>query len=90
MDGKLLVSQFFPMINENPYLLSHFHGAFPMWIFAICCIFSYFFICRYLPETKGISLEKMESVVLAKRRKNRSQFKPNVILIKFHHNADDR
>ncbi|MBJ2719815.1 myo-inositol import MFS transporter IolT1, partial [Salmonella enterica subsp. enterica serovar Newport] len=67
--ANFLVSQFFPMINENPYLLSHFHGAFPMWIFAICCIFSYFFICRYLPETKGISLEKMESVVLAKRRK---------------------
>ncbi len=40
--ANFLVSQFFPMINENPYLLSHFHGAFPMWIFAICCIFSYF------------------------------------------------
>ncbi|MCT7004762.1 MFS transporter, partial [Salmonella enterica subsp. enterica serovar Carrau] len=23
--GNFLVSQFFPMINENPYLLSHFH-----------------------------------------------------------------
>ncbi|PWW05935.1 sugar transport protein [Mangrovibacter plantisponsor] len=65
--ANFAVSQSFPMINENPYLLSHFHGAFPMWIFAGCCLLSYFFICRYLPETKGVSLEKMEAVVLAKR-----------------------
>lgn len=63
-----MVSQFFPIINENPWLLAHFHGAFPMWIFAACCVFSYFFICRYLPETKGVSLEKMEDIVLTKRR----------------------
>ena len=71
--ANFVVSQFFPMINENPYLLSNFHGAFPMWIFAACCTFSYFFICRYLPETKGVSLEKMEGVVLAKRGKQQPQ-----------------
>ncbi|WP_141136085.1 MFS transporter, partial [Salmonella enterica] len=57
-----------PMINENPYLLSHFHGAFPMWIFAICCIFSYFFICRYLPETKGVPLTEIERLAENKLR----------------------
>ncbi len=31
VDGKLFTSStLFPMINENLYLLSHFHGAFPM------------------------------------------------------------
>jgi SP family xylose:H+ symportor-like MFS transporter len=44
-----------------------------MWLFAGCCIFSYFFICRYLPETKGVSLEEMEEVVLAKRGKKAPQ-----------------
>ncbi len=45
--------------------------------------FPSYFICRYLPETKGISLEKM-SVVLGKRRKKLQPIrKPNVILIKF-------
>ncbi|MGI7008362.1 myo-inositol import MFS transporter IolT1 [Citrobacter braakii] len=71
--ANFMVSQFFPMINENPYLLDNFHGAFPMWLFAGCCIFSYFFICRYLPETKGVSLEEMEEVVLAKRGKKAPQ-----------------
>lgn len=65
--ANFAVSQSFPMINDHPYLFSHFHGAFPMWIFAACCLFSYWFIGRYIPETKGVSLEKMEQVVLAKR-----------------------
>ncbi|WON76796.1 sugar porter family MFS transporter [Serratia sp. UGAL515B_01] len=65
--ANFVVSQSFPMINDQPYLFSTFHGAFPMWIFAICCLFSYWFIGRFIPETKGISLEKMEDVVMAKR-----------------------
>ncbi|WP_129543446.1 sugar porter family MFS transporter [Serratia sp. 1D1416] len=65
--ANFVVSQSFPMINDNPYLFSHFHGAFPMWIFAGCCLFGYWFIGRYIPETKGVSLEKMEEVVMAKR-----------------------
>lgn len=56
--ANFVVSQTFPMINDNPYLFSNFHGAFPMWVFAVCCLFSYWFISRYIPETKSISLEK--------------------------------
>jgi len=40
-----------------------------MWIFAACCLFSYWFIGRYIPETKGVSMEKMEHVVMAKRHR---------------------
>ncbi|MNT00585.1 D-xylose-proton symporter [compost metagenome] len=65
--ANFVVSQTFPMINDNPYLFSSFHGAFPMWVFAVCCLFSYWFIGRYIPETRGVSLEKMEDVVMAKR-----------------------
>ncbi|OOF59217.1 sugar porter family MFS transporter [Rodentibacter myodis] len=64
---NFVVSQSFPMMNENPYLLEKFHGAFPMWLFAACCIVGFFFLIRYVPETKGVSLEKMESLLLAKR-----------------------
>ncbi len=88
MDGKLLVSQFFPMINENAFTF-----AFPRRISNVdICHLLHLQLLLYLPLPAGNkrhSLEKMESVVLAKR-KNCSQFKPNVILIKFHHNADDR
>ncbi|OCJ40524.1 sugar porter family MFS transporter [Serratia sp. 14-2641] len=65
--ANFVVAQSFPMINDQPYLFSTFHGAFPMWVFAACCLFSYWFIARFIPETKGISLERMEDVVMAKR-----------------------
>ncbi|EFW11735.1 putative truncated D-xylose transporter [Serratia symbiotica str. Tucson] len=64
---NFVISQIFPMINDNPYLFSNFHGAFPMWVFAVCCLFSYWFISSSIPETKSISLEKMEDIVMAKR-----------------------
>ncbi|WP_260513985.1 sugar porter family MFS transporter [Serratia fonticola] len=65
--ANFVVAQSFPMINDQPYLFSTFHGAFPMWVFAACCMFSYWFIARFIPETKGVSLERMEDVVMAKR-----------------------
>lgn len=65
--ANFVVAQSFPMINDQPYLFSTFHGAFPMWMFAACCLFSYWFIARFIPETKGVSLERMEDVVMAKR-----------------------
>ncbi|MDU8924866.1 MFS transporter, partial [Pasteurellaceae bacterium LIM206] len=69
--STFIVSQGFPILNEHPYLVEQFHGAFPMWVFAGCCIIGFFFILRYVPETKGVSLEKMESVMLEKQRNSK-------------------
>ena len=68
---NFVVSQSFPMMNENPYLLEQFHGAFPMWIFAGCCVIGFIFLIRYVPETKGVSLEKMEPLMLSKLEQRR-------------------
>lgn len=65
--ANFTVSQAFAMVNDDPFLFSSCHGAFPMWIFAAFCLFSYWFIGRYLPETKGVSLVNMEKIVIAKR-----------------------
>ncbi|RQW61184.1 sugar porter family MFS transporter [Vibrio viridaestus] len=70
--GGLWVSNFiiglvFPVMNDSPYLNEHFKGAFPMWVFAFFMVLSYFFIRRYLPETNGVSLEKMEDHIMAKQ-----------------------
>ncbi|MDU8923314.1 MFS transporter, partial [Pasteurellaceae bacterium LIM206] len=70
---NFVVSQSFPMMNENPYLLEKFHGAFPMWLFAACCVIGFFFILRYVPETKGVSLEKMEKLMVDKLNQRKSQ-----------------
>lgn len=67
--ANFLVSQSFPMINEHPVLMEQFHGAFPMWVFAGCCVFCYWFVARFVPETRGVSLEKMEQTMLAKLKR---------------------
>ncbi|PJE78300.1 D-xylose-proton symporter [invertebrate metagenome] len=61
-----IVTQSFPMLNGNPWLHAHFHGAFSFWLFAACCVIALWFIHRYIPETKGISLEKMEAHLMAR------------------------
>ncbi|TWI54937.1 SP family xylose:H+ symportor-like MFS transporter [Pseudomonas duriflava] len=77
--ANFLVTQTFPMINEHPYLMDTFNGAFPMWLFAGCCVFCYWFVSRFVPETSGISLERMEGVMLAKIRRQ-----PMPVAIKGH------
>ena len=67
--SNFFVGLFFPILNGNQYLNEHFHGAFPMWLFAGLTAISFLFIARFLPETKGIALEQMEAHIIAKRDK---------------------
>lgn len=55
-----VVSQTFPMMNENAFLVDKFHHAFPFWVYAILCIVSILFVAGWVPETKGKSLEQIE------------------------------
>jgi len=65
--ANFIISQGFPMINDNQYLVENFHGAFPMWLFASIGVIGFLFLQRCVPETKGVSLEKMEKVMIDKR-----------------------
>lgn len=60
--ANFLVSQTFPMMNANPTLLDKFHGGFPFWIYAACCIISIVLVWAFVPETKGKTLEEMEKL----------------------------
>ncbi|RQW64201.1 sugar porter family MFS transporter [Vibrio viridaestus] len=71
--GAVWVSNFiiglaFPVMNDSVYLNTHFKGAFPMWVFAVCMILAYLFVRRYVPETKGIPLEEMEQCFIEKQQ----------------------
>lgn len=55
-----VVSQTFPMMNENDYLVNKFHHAFPFWVYAVLCLASITFVAVWVPETKGKSLEQIE------------------------------
>ncbi|MBF0738007.1 sugar porter family MFS transporter [Staphylococcus arlettae] len=58
--GSLLVAQFFPMLTEVLPVEQVFL------IFAVIGIFALFFVIKYLPETRGRSLEEIEADLRAR------------------------
>ncbi len=58
--ANYLVSQTFPIINEDAQLVAAFHHAFPFWMYAAFCVVMLLFVQRVVPETKGKSLEEIE------------------------------
>jgi SP family xylose:H+ symportor-like MFS transporter len=58
--ANYVISQTFPMMDENPWLLEKFHRAFPFWLYGAFCIILLVFVGRYVPETKGKTLEEIE------------------------------
>ncbi|WP_019274789.1 sugar porter family MFS transporter [Vibrio coralliilyticus] len=61
-----VVTQSFPMLNENTFLKEQFNGGFSFWLFAALSMICMYFVVRYVPETKGVALEKMEEVMAQK------------------------
>lgn len=58
--ANYVISQTFPILNENPALVATFHHAFPFWLYAAFCAVMVVFVRKVLPETKGKSLEEIE------------------------------
>ena len=58
--ANYVVSQTFPMMEENNWLLEKFHHAFPFWLYGIFCVVLVTFVWRLVPETKGKTLEEIE------------------------------
>ena len=55
-----VVSQTFPMLDENQWLADRFHHGFSFWIYGSMCFILLVFMWRRVPETKGKSLEEIE------------------------------
>jgi SP family xylose:H+ symportor-like MFS transporter len=60
--ANYLVSWSFPILDENPYLVAHFRHGFAYWIYGVMSILAALFMWRFVPETKGRSLEQMEKL----------------------------
>ncbi len=60
--SNYLVSVTFPMMNDNSYLTEKFNNGFAYWIYGIMSLIAMFFIMKYVPETKGKTLEEMENL----------------------------
>ena len=55
-----IVSLTFPMLNDNVWLTEKFNHGFSYWLYAVMGILSAVFIWKFVPETKGKTLEEME------------------------------
>ncbi|MGP8226226.1 MAG: D-xylose transporter XylE [Terracidiphilus sp.] len=60
--ANFLVSWTFPIINDSPYMVQHFNHGFAYWIYGGMSILAALFMWRFVPETKGRSLEQMEKL----------------------------
>lgn len=60
--ANYLVSWTFPMMDKSTYLNDLFHHGFAYWVYAAMGILSALFIWKFVPETKGKTLEEMNTL----------------------------
>jgi MFS transporter, SP family, xylose:H+ symportor len=58
--ANFIVSQTFPMMDQNEFLLSRFHHGFPFFVYAVFCVATMILVWKWVPETKGQTLEQVE------------------------------
>ncbi|UCD52816.1 MAG: sugar porter family MFS transporter [Phycisphaerales bacterium] len=58
--ANYIISQTFPMMDENPWLVETFHRGFPFWLYGAFCAVLLVVVWRFVPETKGKTLEEIE------------------------------
>jgi MFS transporter, SP family, xylose:H+ symportor len=60
--ANLIISWTFPILNDNIMLTSIFHHGFAYWIYGLMGILAAWFVNRFVPETKGKTLEEIEKL----------------------------
>ena len=50
------------MMNDNSYLTEKFNHGFAYWMYGVMSVLATLFIIKYVPKTKGKTLEEMESI----------------------------
>tara|TARA_R110002096_G_scaffold208803_4_gene395633 strand:+ start:397 stop:1818 length:1422 start_codon:yes stop_codon:yes gene_type:complete len=60
--SNYLVSLTFPMMDDNTYLTEQFNHGFAYWIYGLMALAAMFFVWKFVPETKGKTLEEMEEI----------------------------
>lgn len=57
-----IVASTFPVVNRSALNAQAFNGALPYLVFAFFCVVAFVLIWRFLPETKGKTLEEIEKI----------------------------
>ena len=67
--SNFAVTQTFPMMNRSEFLMDKFNGSFPLLMCAGFCLLAFWFVGRFLPETRGVPLEQIEPIMLSKSKR---------------------
>ncbi len=59
---NFIVSMTFPMMDGSPYLNAHFNHGFAYWVYGACSLLAAVFVIRFVPETKGRTLESIQEL----------------------------
>ncbi len=78
MAGELLRLLTFPMMDKNSWLVAHFHNGFSYWIYGCMGVLAALFMWKFVPETKGKTLEELEALRNWKRRKHNKLLRCNL------------
>ena len=62
--ANLAISQTFPMLDKNEWLIARFQHAFPFWLYGAFCLVAIIVVSGWVPETKGRTLEEIEKTWL--------------------------
>ena len=60
--SNYLVFWTFPMMDKNTYLLEKFNHGFAYWIYGVMGLLAMWLVWKFVPETKGKTLEEMEQI----------------------------
>ena len=58
--ADFVVTLSFPMMANNEFLVTTFRRSFPFLVYATFCAVMVAFVAKYVPETKGRTLEEIE------------------------------
>ncbi len=64
--ANYLVSWSFPIMKDNRTLVAAFHYGFPYFVYGLMGLLAALFTWKYIPETKGRTLEELEQLWLKK------------------------
>jgi SP family xylose:H+ symportor-like MFS transporter len=65
--ANVAMSQTFSLMQENAWLADRFNGTFPFFLYALFGILATVFVYRFVPETRGHSLEEIEAMLASTR-----------------------
>lgn len=60
--SNLLVSWTFPMMTKSSFLIEKFNNGFAYWIYGVMAAIAAIIVWKFIPETKGKTLEDMEKL----------------------------